>query len=535
MTKSSPLVSVVIPTKNSADTLPHCLESIKNQSYKNIEVIVVDKNSTDLTREIAKKYGARVFIAGTERTSQFNYGASKAKGEFLYYIGSDIKLDRQVVSKALRAALKNNAEAVLIPIFAVDTGFWAACIALERRTYVGDDLIEAARFFTKKAFEEVGGYREDMVAYEEHDLWNRMLVSGIKWTRINGVGEWHLGEPATLGEIFRKNFYYGTTFKKYIHRYPKKAVRQLFPIRPAFVRSRKILLSDPVHLLGLMAIGFVKYTAGFLGLIKSYFQAASKKVTKSALGSQKKSKKRGEITIEKIKKIGQKGKDREIWRIPSPYFSYLALKLDLSANQVTVLGTFLKIIGGILFITGGLKYWFIGIVCFLIGHILDYSDGEVARFNKEESKEGEFLDCLLISALANASLFVSVAVGLYRELNSVTPLILGLVVLALLYINQVIDRFSPKRKLPLGFINFVKPGIIISASRNLLNEGMRVVWLFTMTLADYLVVFLTKNRVFMGNFFNFRFFWLCFYVALFVAGTMMRFQEARKILREDEG
>ncbi len=57
----NPLVSVIIPTYNSSRTLEKCLESIKNQTYKNVEIIVVDNNSTDNTKEIAKKYTGKAY------------------------------------------------------------------------------------------------------------------------------------------------------------------------------------------------------------------------------------------------------------------------------------------------------------------------------------------------------------------------------------------------------------------------------------------------------------------------------------------
>jgi probable beta-1,3-galactosyltransferase len=57
----NPLVSVIIPTYNSSRTLEKCLKSIKNQTYKNIEIIVVDNNSIDNTKEIAKKYTGKVY------------------------------------------------------------------------------------------------------------------------------------------------------------------------------------------------------------------------------------------------------------------------------------------------------------------------------------------------------------------------------------------------------------------------------------------------------------------------------------------
>jgi glycosyltransferase involved in cell wall biosynthesis len=73
-----PLVSIIIPTKNSAEFLEQCLISIKNQSYKNIEIIVVDNFSKDSTREIAKRYGATIYLKGPERSAQRNYAAKKA-------------------------------------------------------------------------------------------------------------------------------------------------------------------------------------------------------------------------------------------------------------------------------------------------------------------------------------------------------------------------------------------------------------------------------------------------------------------------
>jgi glycosyltransferase involved in cell wall biosynthesis len=51
-----PLVSIIIPTKNSARTLAACLESCRSQTYENIEIIVVDNFSSDMTPEIAKQY-----------------------------------------------------------------------------------------------------------------------------------------------------------------------------------------------------------------------------------------------------------------------------------------------------------------------------------------------------------------------------------------------------------------------------------------------------------------------------------------------
>jgi len=53
--KNFPKISVIVPTYNSSRTIEKCLKSIKNQTYQNIEIIVIDNNSSDNTLKIAKK------------------------------------------------------------------------------------------------------------------------------------------------------------------------------------------------------------------------------------------------------------------------------------------------------------------------------------------------------------------------------------------------------------------------------------------------------------------------------------------------
>ena len=56
------LVSVTIPTFNSEKTLEKTLENVKNQTYKNIEIIIVDSYSDDKTLEIAKKSNVNIVM-----------------------------------------------------------------------------------------------------------------------------------------------------------------------------------------------------------------------------------------------------------------------------------------------------------------------------------------------------------------------------------------------------------------------------------------------------------------------------------------
>ena len=101
---SKPLVSVVVPTFNSERFLEECLMSVRAQTYPNVEVIVVDNYSTDRTREIAEKYGARVILCRAIRSEARNVGAGLAKGEFILSVDSDMELTPNVVSECVAKA-----------------------------------------------------------------------------------------------------------------------------------------------------------------------------------------------------------------------------------------------------------------------------------------------------------------------------------------------------------------------------------------------------------------------------------------------
>ena len=93
----SDLVSVIVTTRNSDRFINDCLISIKNQSYKDIEIIIVDNNSSDETLRIAKKYTEKIFTKGPERSAQRNLGFRKSLGKWFMYIDSDMILSENLI------------------------------------------------------------------------------------------------------------------------------------------------------------------------------------------------------------------------------------------------------------------------------------------------------------------------------------------------------------------------------------------------------------------------------------------------------
>ena len=104
-TNSRPLVSVIIATYNSRRTIEECLVSIKNQTYSNIETIVVDGLTYDQKEQtkcqkIIKKY-AKYLQDGPERSIQRNRGIKEAKGKYVFIIDQDMYLTSKVVEECV--------------------------------------------------------------------------------------------------------------------------------------------------------------------------------------------------------------------------------------------------------------------------------------------------------------------------------------------------------------------------------------------------------------------------------------------------
>lgn len=261
------MISCIITTKNEQQVIEDLLLSIKKQSYKNFEIIVVDNNSIDQTVKISKKYTSKVFNFGPERSAQRNYGVKKAKGEYVLILDADMQLERDVLSECIKKTKKSNLGAIVISEKSFGIGFWAKCKAFEREFYVGEDSIEAARFFKKDIFKKYGGYDLSITGPEDWDLPLRMRKDGVKMGRIKSY-ILHNEKKLSLFRTAKKKMYYASHARVYLSRHPEMIMSQgnlLF--RPMFFRKWYKFVENPVLGLGMIFMRTVELTGAGLGFI----------------------------------------------------------------------------------------------------------------------------------------------------------------------------------------------------------------------------------------------------------------------------
>jgi len=264
---SNGLVSVIVPSRNSAATLGKCLQSLKQQTYPNMEVIVVDNNSGDATRDIAKEFGVRLIVGGHERSEQTNIGARSAAGEFLYRTDADFVFDSSLIARSVGLARQGFDAIIVHGTSDPSVSRWARVRKAERDCFEGDWAHTAASFFRKSAFDSVGGFNERLNAFEDYDLNNRLLRAGFKIGRIDAKAV-HLGEPKSLAEVVPKYIYYGNrrNVVEFASMNPGKGLWQISPFRIVYLKNmRKFGLDFFLFLV----YYYVKYASALIGFFSS--------------------------------------------------------------------------------------------------------------------------------------------------------------------------------------------------------------------------------------------------------------------------
>lgn len=110
------LISIIIPTYNNAEFLPRALKSVINQTYKNIEILIINDGSTDDTIEIINKfedYRIKLYNKTNGGVSLArNYGIKKANGKYLMFVDSDDWIEKDMVEICYNTLKLHNVKAL---------------------------------------------------------------------------------------------------------------------------------------------------------------------------------------------------------------------------------------------------------------------------------------------------------------------------------------------------------------------------------------------------------------------------------------
>ena len=117
------MVSIIIPVYNVSNYLKTCLESVINQTYKELEIICINDGSTDNSLEILKEYASkdkRIIIIDKKNagvSAARNDGIEKSNGEYIFCMDSDDYIDNDFIEVFYNNAKKNHSDLVVLSTF----------------------------------------------------------------------------------------------------------------------------------------------------------------------------------------------------------------------------------------------------------------------------------------------------------------------------------------------------------------------------------------------------------------------------------
>ena len=195
-----PKVNVIITTYNRANLVCQAIESVLEQTYQDVEIILVDDGSTDDTKDVLHSYIKKNQIVYHYQSNQGlsaarNKGIRLSKGQYLKFLDNDDFLYEKQIELQVKDLEENHTDISISDYHALlENGI------LEENRHV-IDLQEPLLSFIqnnktcvhavlmrKEWLEKVGGFDEHLKACEDYDLWFRMILEGAKISKIDYIG-----------------------------------------------------------------------------------------------------------------------------------------------------------------------------------------------------------------------------------------------------------------------------------------------------------------------------------------------------------
>lgn len=222
-------VSVIIPIYNSENFLAKCIESVIDQTHKNLEIILINDGSPDNSLGICYEYSQkdeRILVIDQKNAGQaisWDTATYKSTGDYLVYIDADDWIDKTIIEKALNYAYHQGSEIVFWPFIKEYENHSKSenSIFKEDQTFVGNDMVWLRRRALGMLNEET---RDPLRTDAFNSVWGKLIKrdlivnANLHFESTSYVGS---SDVLFMNELMRKasvvsylNFY-GTHYRQY--------------------------------------------------------------------------------------------------------------------------------------------------------------------------------------------------------------------------------------------------------------------------------------------------------------------------------
>jgi len=267
-TNNPPKVSIVMPTYNGEKYIKKAIESCLHQTYKSIELIVVDDGSTDNTAKFAKGVGdSRLKFIRLKQNSglavALNKGFTLSTGEYLTWTSDDNLYESKAIETMVNHLGKyKEVDFVYANYYRTnENGEITECMFVEPpHRLVEHNCIGPCFMYRRRVYERIGNYNPEPFLTEDYEYWIRIFKSGLEMVPIDKflyryrlhpgskTGRYGADTPFEQAMHIRDRYFKGYRFKKFfISRF--NILRGKFIWRREWLRKRHPLIVRPLSFL----------------------------------------------------------------------------------------------------------------------------------------------------------------------------------------------------------------------------------------------------------------------------------------------
>jgi len=190
--ENKPLISIVTVVFNGAETLEETIQSVINQTYDNIEYIIIDGGSTDGTIDIIKKYEDRINYWISESDSgiydAMNKGIQCAQGEYLFFLNSDDVFIQSNMKVLFEKIMLSRYDIIHGNIFIKESKIIIKPLSKKKSNSIGNIepwLMQPASFIKKNVYNRIGNFDTKFKISGDTDLLIRVIKHNFNDYYIN--------------------------------------------------------------------------------------------------------------------------------------------------------------------------------------------------------------------------------------------------------------------------------------------------------------------------------------------------------------
>lgn len=279
-----PFFSIIVPIADntSPDVIERFKKNIRKQTYKSYELILIVSQYADpgLIKNLRANRNIKTFFKDLTKSQARNFGASKAKGNYLVHIDINDRPEKETLAECAELISKNGALAITMHENVRGINFISRIRRLERKFNKYDLNLASPQIIQTSLFKKIGGFDQRVDILDDWSLQFRLKKKGILFYQTKA--ENYIEIESDIVDIFKRKYIRGRFVPAFTQIYPNYSKISNSERLNVYIKNFKYFFSDPLAAFGLFFLKPIEWLTWFLGTLNPINQPLTYEFSQTA-------------------------------------------------------------------------------------------------------------------------------------------------------------------------------------------------------------------------------------------------------------